>query len=110
MILKNFLKKFEITSKVDPNEAKRDPSDHGPQLDSVDFWHKLIALIVSVIEEDRNSYAPVLNQFPQELNIGQVGRNNCINIIYNYNFLESIELIQQKSIIYDHIPKFYIPS
>lgn len=63
---------------MDPNETKRDPSDHGPQLDSVDFWHKLIGLIISVIEEDRNSYAPVLNQFPQELNIGQVliGINN----------------------------------
>ncbi|XP_050676321.1 protein unc-13 homolog A isoform X3 [Leptidea sinapis] len=57
---------------VDPNEVKRDPSDHGPQLDSVDFWHKIIALLVSVVEEDRNSYAPVLNQFPQELNIGQL--------------------------------------
>lgn len=56
----------------DPNEPKRDPEDHGPRLDSVDFWHKLIALIVSVIEEDKNSYGPVLNQFPQELNIGQV--------------------------------------
>lgn len=57
---------------VDPNEAKRESDDHGPKLDSVDFWHKLIALIVSVIDEDKNSYGAVLNQFPQELNIGQL--------------------------------------
>lgn len=63
---------WTILSQVDPNEPKREPDDNGPRLDSVDFWHKLIALIVSVIEEDKNSYAPVLNQFPQELNIGQV--------------------------------------
>ncbi|KAF0314119.1 Protein unc-13 B [Amphibalanus amphitrite] len=56
----------------DPNEPKREGDDHGPRLDSLDFWHKLVALIVSVIDEDRNSYAPVLNQFPQEFNIGQL--------------------------------------
>lgn len=67
----------------DPNEPKRDPEDHGPRLDSVDFWHKLIALIVSVIEEDKNSYGPVLNQFPQELNIGQVILVGCGGIQLN---------------------------
>ncbi|XP_049871341.1 protein unc-13 homolog A isoform X2 [Pectinophora gossypiella] len=71
-LFENCYELYNREFQVDPNEAKRDPADHGPQLDSVDFWHKLIALIVSVIEEDRNSYAPVLNQFPQELNIGQL--------------------------------------
>ena len=62
----------QLTLQVDPNEAKRDSEDNEPRLDDLEFWHKLIALITSVIEEDKNSYAPVLNQFPQELNIGQV--------------------------------------
>ncbi|XP_055689982.1 protein unc-13 homolog B isoform X2 [Lutzomyia longipalpis] len=71
-LFENCYELYNREFQVDPNEAKRDPDDHGPKLDSVDFWHKLIALIVSVIDEDRNSYGTVLNQFPQELNIGQL--------------------------------------
>lgn len=77
---------YELYSRefqTDPSEPKRDPDDHGPRLDSVDFWHKLIALIVSVIEEDKNSYGPVLNQFPQELNIGQV-KPLSTDTVYGY--------------------------
>ncbi len=61
-----------IGFQVDPNEAKRDSQDTEPRLDDLEFWHKLIALITSVIEEDKNSYGPVLNQFPNELNMADV--------------------------------------
>ncbi|XP_032597831.1 uncharacterized protein LOC6570309 isoform X3 [Drosophila grimshawi] len=71
-LFENCYELYNREFQVDPNEAKRDTDDHGPKLDSVDFWHKLIALIVSVIDEDKNSYGTVLNQFPQELNIGQL--------------------------------------
>ncbi|XP_037809851.1 LOW QUALITY PROTEIN: mucin-4-like [Lucilia sericata] len=71
-LFENCYELYNREFQVDPNEAKRESDDHGPKLDSVDFWHKLIALIVSVIDEDKNSYGTVLNQFPQELNIGQL--------------------------------------
>ncbi|XP_055617920.1 protein unc-13 homolog A isoform X2 [Toxorhynchites rutilus septentrionalis] len=71
-LFENCYELYNREFQVDPNEVKREGEDHGPKLENVDFWHKLIALIVSVIEEDKNSYSAVLNQFPQELNIGQV--------------------------------------
>ncbi|KAF5394052.1 hypothetical protein PHET_12326, partial [Paragonimus heterotremus] len=30
---------------------------------SLTYWHRLITLIVSVLEDDRKHYAPVLNQY-----------------------------------------------
>ncbi|CAH8641317.1 unnamed protein product [Schistosoma haematobium] len=36
------------------------------------YWHRLITLVVSVLEDDRKHYAPVLNQFPHEINLGDM--------------------------------------
>lgn len=43
-----------------------------PTSESVKFWFDFLDYMMRVIEDDKNIYTPVLNQFPQELNVGHL--------------------------------------
>ena len=76
-------------------KAVADPDQFGPSCTkNLDFWSSLLNLIFSIIEEDRTVYTTVINQFPNELNVGNLsaitlwGEFSKVSVFITHTFIK----------------------
>jgi protein unc-13 len=61
------------TNHQQTSKSQVDPDQFGPSCTkNLDFWSNLINLIFSIIDEDKTIYSQYLNQFPNELIVGNL--------------------------------------
>ncbi|XP_067946117.1 protein unc-13 homolog B-like [Watersipora subatra] len=76
----------------DPSfDSNSKQQDEGPSTTNLNFWNKLIVLMASVIEEDKNHYAQVITQFHHELNVGELSAE-CLWSFFSNDFAEALKV------------------
>ncbi|TKS77911.1 Protein unc-13 -like protein B [Collichthys lucidus] len=103
----------EEDDEEEEEEEKKEESqqeEQGPSIQNLDFWPKLITLIVSIIEEDKNSYTSIINQFPQELNVEHEKHKLCktadyMNLHFKVKWLYN-EYVKDLPAFTDAVPEY----